>query len=172
MHFYSITHINMFALQGQTSSGKTYTMGTEKMSQSHNLGDEGIVPRAVSYLFEKLQTDDNNRAIQSPASSIPSFARKSSSSKLRPVSMIQHSPHTTPTIDSQSKKFNVTVSFVEIYNEELIDLLNDAPPESRPVITVREDMKGQLVWSGVTEATASSVEQVMQCVLFSFSMIC
>jgi hypothetical protein len=41
-------------------------------------------------------------------------------------------------------------------------LLNDAPPEARPAITVREDMKGQLVWSGVTEATASSVEQVMR----------
>ncbi|KAI8580101.1 hypothetical protein K450DRAFT_156383, partial [Umbelopsis ramanniana AG] len=112
---------------GQTSSGKTYTMGTEKMCQSHDLGDEGIVPRAVSYLFEKLQAEETNRAIQSATSAIPAF-----------------------------------ISFIEIYNEELIDLLNDAPPEARPAITVREDMKGQLIWSGVTEATASSVEQVMR----------
>ncbi|KAI9288645.1 hypothetical protein BC943DRAFT_357507 [Umbelopsis sp. AD052] len=147
---------------GQTSSGKTYTMGTEKMCQSHDLGDEGIVPRAVSYLFEKLQAEETNRAIQSAASAIPAFGRKSSSSRLRPVSMIQHSPPASPSTEVRPKKFSVKVSFIEIYNEELIDLLNDAPPEARPAITVREDMKGQLVWSGVTEATASSVEQVMR----------
>ena len=137
-------------------------MGTEKMCQSHDLGDEGIVPRAVSYLFEKLQAEETNRAIQSATSSIPAFGRKSSSSRLRPVSMIQHSPPTPPLPEVRPKKFCVKVSFIEIYNEELIDLLNDSPPEARPAITVREDMKGQLVWSGVTEATASSVEQVMR----------
>lgn len=132
------------------------------MSQSHDLGDEGIVPRAVSYLFEKLQAEETNRAIQSATSSIPGFGRKPSSSRLRPVSMIQHSSPTPPLPEVRPKKFSVKVSFIEIYNEELIDLLNDSPPEARPAITVREDMKGQLVWSGVTEASASSVEQVMR----------
>jgi hypothetical protein len=72
-------------------------------------------------------------------------------------------PHNTPVVvDTRNKKYTVKVSFIEIYNEELIDLLNDAPPEARPAITVREDMKGQLVWNGVTEATASNIDQVLR----------
>lgn len=137
-------------------------MGTEKMNGTHQLADDGIIPRAVSYLFERLQAEETNQAIQSAASSIPSpSARKqSTASRLRPLSML---PHNTPVVaDARNRKYTVKVSFIEIYNEELIDLLNDAPPEARPAITVREDMKGQLVWNGVTEATASNIDQVLR----------
>ena len=39
---------------GQTGSGKTYTMGTSFDSCLSN-EDEGILPRAISYLFEKIE---------------------------------------------------------------------------------------------------------------------
>ncbi|KAG2184965.1 hypothetical protein INT43_000878, partial [Umbelopsis isabellina] len=144
---------------GQTSSGKTYTMGTEKMSDTSQASDDGLIPRAVSYLFEKLQTEDVSRSSQPLGSAIPSFTRKASASKLRPVSTIAPA---TPVPETRGRKHTIKVSFIEIYNEELIDLLNDAPPEARPAITAREDAKGQIVLHGVTELTASNLDQVLK----------
>ncbi|KAJ2961606.1 hypothetical protein NQZ79_g3100 [Umbelopsis isabellina] len=144
---------------GQTSSGKTYTMGTEKMSDTSQASDDGLIPRAVSYLFEKLQTEDVSRSTQPLGSAIPSFTRKASASRLRPVSTIAP---TTLVSETRVKKHTIKVSFIEIYNEELIDLLNDAPPEARPAITAREDAKGQIVLHGVTELTASNLDQVLK----------
>jgi hypothetical protein len=52
------------------------------------------------------------------------------------------------------------VSFVEIYNEELKDLLE--PSTSPKQISVREDGQGSVVISGVTERVVSSFEQAMR----------
>lgn len=134
-------------------------MGTEKMSDTSQASDDGLIPRAVSYLFEKLQTEDISRSSPPLGSAIPSFTRKASASRLRPVSTIAPA---TPVPETRGKKHTIKVSFIEIYNEELIDLLNDAPPEARPVITAREDAKGQIVLNGVTELTASNLDQVLK----------
>jgi hypothetical protein len=134
-------------------------MGTEKMSDTSQASDDGLIPRAVSYLFEKLQTEDISRPTQPLGSAIPSFTRKASASRLRPVSTI--SPIVAAP-ECRVKKHTIKVSFIEIYNEELIDLLNDASPDARPSITVREDAKGQIVLHGVTELTASNLDQVLK----------
>eukprot|EP01047_Picozoa_sp_COSAG01_P003014 COSAG01_NODE_86_length_27623_cov_39.847224_4_plen_420_part_00 len=52
------------------------------------------------------------------------------------------------------------VSFVEIYNEELKDLLE--PSTSPKQISVREDGQGSVVISGVTERVVGSFEQAMR----------
>ncbi|KAI8073341.1 hypothetical protein BC940DRAFT_268126 [Gongronella butleri] len=179
---------------GQTSSGKTYTMGTAlDMEQDVRPDEEGIIPRAVSSLFERLQHTSTSSS--SPSSSdkpnghatFPPgsqqqpqqrIARRAySSSKLRPVSMMNPS-----TSDSSSSHASVTrrgsapldalaqkttrhtihVSFVEIYNEELIDLLNPAPMHERPPATIREDTKGQIKWTGVKELPVESAEDVLR----------
>ncbi|KAI9323646.1 P-loop containing nucleoside triphosphate hydrolase protein, partial [Dichotomocladium elegans] len=104
---------------GQTSSGKTYTMGTAS-TRATGAGEEGlsehegIVPRAVSLLFSLLD-------------------------------------------DAQVK-----VSFIEIYNEELVDLLNPSPVSERPPITIREDVKGQLSLAGVKELPVKRAADVLQ----------
>lgn len=53
------------------------------------------------------------------------------------------------------------MSFVEIYNEELIDLLNFAPPNERPPVTIREDTKGQIYWTGVKEMNVTNTDDVL-----------
>lgn len=101
----------------------------------------------------------------------------SSSSRLRPVSMIQPpsnnnnidgntgrrgSAPTTTLHQEKTSRCTVKVSFVEIYNEELVDLLNPAPPSERPPVTVREDTKGHIYWTGIKEVTVESSDDVLR----------
>jgi len=57
-------------------------------------------------------------------------------------------------------KTTFRVSFVEIYNEDLIDLL--VKGDFRPPVAIREDAKGNIYWTGVQEIVVSSVEEVIQ----------
>ncbi|KAG2229347.1 hypothetical protein INT48_004098, partial [Thamnidium elegans] len=146
---------------GQTSSGKTYTMGTAADGK-HNTSDEGIVPRSMALLFDLLNNNDT-RPI-SPTSSLSSStsASNKSNSRLRPKSKIGHRTSHIPQVPPINKaKFTVKVSFIEIYNEDLHDLLNSAPPEELPPITIREDTKGRIYWTGVKEVLVHSTDDVL-----------
>ncbi|KAF7729727.1 hypothetical protein EC973_003805 [Apophysomyces ossiformis] len=137
---------------GQTSSGKTYTMGTAQHSGRFDEEQEGIVPRAMSLLFDLLQQQPDMQPTSPSSSSassndLPSFARG------LPRSFSRASP--------SRFKYTVKVSFVEIYNEDLIDLLNSAPPNERPPVTIREDTKGHIYWTGVKEVAVHSTEDVL-----------
>ncbi|KAF9999255.1 hypothetical protein BGZ65_005359, partial [Modicella reniformis] len=116
---------------GQTSSGKTYTMGTASIS-SEDRGNptEGIIPRAVAQLFHDAR---------------------------RP-------PPVYPGYRIPLLKTTFRVSFVELYNEDLIDLL--ARGEFRPPVTIREDTKGNIYWTGVQEIVVTSVEEVVHLLWF------
>ncbi|BGO89455.1 hypothetical protein NBRC10512v2_001413 [Rhodotorula toruloides] len=109
---------------GQTSSGKSYTMGTDRMNDGI-LGDverQGITPRAVTEIFDRLAA-----------------SQRSSKGALT---------------------FSAKVSYLEIYNEELIDLLAGNRDE-RPTVQIREDKQGNIFWSGLREVKVSSAHEVM-----------
>ncbi|KAI7874165.1 kinesin-domain-containing protein [Lichtheimia hyalospora FSU 10163] len=145
---------------GQTSSGKTYTMGTAQHHGSYDMEHEGIVPRAVSLLFDILQQNDTRSP--SPTSSCSSASRPQS--RMRPPggSRLMMAPPSSIQQRQQSKfRYTVKVSFIEIYNEELVDLLNPAPPNERPPITIREDTKGHIYWAGLREMTVHSADDVL-----------
>ncbi|KAJ3214835.1 Kinesin-like protein kif21b [Dinochytrium kinnereticum] len=112
---------------GQTGSGKTWSMGTGLDSASVSPEQQGIVPRAISEIFSKLE------------------ARK------------DHCPH--------GFKYIVAVSFMELYNEDLVDLLNPRPRTAGggggP--TIREDSQGNIVWGGVREEDVSSPDELISC---------
>ncbi|KAG0241566.1 Kinesin-like protein kif21b [Actinomortierella wolfii] len=55
----------------------------------------------------------------------------------------------------------IYVSFLELYNEELIDLLNPEPKNKREQITVREDGLGGISWHGVKEHEVKSPQELM-----------
>lgn len=68
-------------------------------------------------------------------------------------------------------KYEVYVSFLELYNEELIDLLSPhhqlkkkSTATAAPVteVTIREDIAGNIYWSGVREERCQDPEQVIQ----------
>ncbi|KAG1472165.1 hypothetical protein G6F56_001702 [Rhizopus delemar] len=125
---------------GQTSSGKTYTMGTAQHDQQTNPEGTGIIPRAMSLLFELLQ----QKGVEQPPA-------QNQFRSIRPVSQMSNKYY----------RYSVKVSFVEIYNEELIDLLNSAPPHEKPPVTIREDTKGHIYWTGVSEVSVKSTEDVL-----------
>ncbi|RHZ47071.1 hypothetical protein Glove_593g4 [Diversispora epigaea] len=104
---------------GQTSSGKTYTMGTSD-EDSLSTESQGIIPRTMSALFETIKSDQ-----------------------------------------FKTSKFTIKVSFVEIHNEDLIDLLGQGEEEERPPVTIREDSKGNIYWTGLQEVKVNSVEDVI-----------
>lgn len=144
----------------------------------------GIIPRAMSTLFQRLndmqkQTTSTNTTNLSkrapsvistfpPSSGLRVPRRSTSTVKLRPVSMIapprrsSSSNLSTNNPNDKSTKYTVHVSFIEIYNEELIDLLNPAPPSERTPVTIREDTKGHIIWSGLKEVPVGSTEDILR----------
>ncbi|KAJ2724395.1 hypothetical protein GGI07_001996 [Coemansia sp. Benny D115] len=105
---------------GQTSSGKTFTMGTDANDLAHGTeSDAGVVPRSLSWLFSWIRAQ--------PAGST-----------------------------------DVRVSFVEVYNDELIDLVALAQYGGvRPPVFVREDSRGNIQWTGVKEVTVAAAADAM-----------
>ncbi|KAI8091428.1 P-loop containing nucleoside triphosphate hydrolase protein [Gilbertella persicaria] len=57
--------------------------------------------------------------------------------------------------------YQVKVSFLELYNEDIIDLLN--PKEMNSVISIREDANGHISWSGVHEKPVQKSTDLLNC---------
>ncbi|KAJ2856524.1 hypothetical protein J3B02_001550, partial [Coemansia erecta] len=103
---------------GQTSSGKTFTMGTDAVDVVDS-ETTGIVPRALSFLFSWMQAQPGGAA-------------------------------------------EARVSFIEVYNEELIDLVAVTQYRGvRPPIFIREDSKGNIQWTGVKEVPVGDTRSAL-----------
>ncbi|CAG8519033.1 29620_t:CDS:2, partial [Racocetra persica] len=105
---------------GQTSSGKTHTMGTADDSTIPP-ESKGIIPRTMATLFSLVNSG-------------------------------QYKSH----------KFSIKVSFIEIHNEDLIDLLGEGNEEERPPVMIREDSRGNIYWTGLQELKVNNVDEVME----------
>ena len=154
-------------------------MGTaQHQSGRYNMEQEGIVPRAMALLFDNLNSNSNSNQTPDVVRSItPTPSRSSSTTdtnitqpknRLRPPSRRSHVPSPSTTISShttsakqQQQKYTIKVSFVEIYNEELNDLLNAAPHNERPAVNIREDAKGHIYWTCVKELPVYSTDDVL-----------
>ncbi|KAG0300808.1 Kinesin-like protein kif21b [Dissophora globulifera] len=58
-------------------------------------------------------------------------------------------------------EYQVYVSFLELYNEELIDLLQTQPRIRKDTIQVREDGFGGISWQGVKEQQVTSAQELL-----------
>lgn len=119
----------------------------------------GVIPRAASALFEKL---DGPRL---------SFNNRNSMSGLRAPTRYssQLSGHNTrPT----EKNWTLTATYVEIYNESLRDLLvpEHIPQHERNQVTIREDVKGHILLTGLQKVDINSVDDLLGALNFG-SMI-
>ncbi|KAA1129840.1 hypothetical protein PGTUg99_000108 [Puccinia graminis f. sp. tritici] len=64
---------------------------------------------------------------------------------------------------TKSNQINVKTSYVEIYNEDLIDLIacSTAPANTLPQVTIREDKDGNIIWSGLKEVKVTRASEAL-----------
>lgn len=138
---------------GQSGSGKSYTMGTS----DEDIDDSqlGIIPRASKALFEQLenpQQQQQNSGEMSPTKSI------------RPPSLNISPKNILGAFDS--KPWTVSVSYLEIYNEQLRDLLlsnaNSKSNSKNNNLHIREDVKGNISVKGLTEVVVESSKELLK----------
>ncbi|KAL8300301.1 hypothetical protein RB597_010082 [Gaeumannomyces tritici] len=133
---------------GQSGAGKSYTMGTSGPLEQDDLEMMGVIPRAAFALFEKL---DGQVAK-------PGGANRSSMSHLKTPA--RYSAQSTP---RSEKNWSLKATYVEIYNEQLRDLLlpDTVPAHERTAVTIREDVKGNILLTGLHQVEINSVEDLM-----------
>lgn len=112
----------LFCLQG---AGKTYTMGGGNID-AQTEEEFGIIPRAIAHMFDHMKVVDGKFLRISLT-----CLSKSSSNPWLSVLSIQ---------SKEQVEFTVKVSYIEIYREELRDLL-DLETSSKD-LHIREDDKG------------------------------
>ncbi|CAN9107980.1 unnamed protein product [Alternaria alternata] len=135
---------------GQSGAGKSYTMGTTGPRDQADNDVMGIIPRAAALLFEKLEGNSNRgssgiRAPSSRLSGIHNISTKSSSSS------------------SANRNWQLKATYVEIYNEQLRDLLipEHVAPNDRPQVNIREDRDGRILLTGLTQIPINSVDDML-----------
>ncbi|KAK4455479.1 chromosome-associated kinesin KIF4B [Podospora aff. communis PSN243] len=134
---------------GQSGAGKSYTMGTSGPLEQDDLEIMGVIPRAATALFEKLEGP-------SPKGN----PNRSSMSQLRaPARYSQQAA----TLSRAEKTWSLKATYVEIYNEQLRDLLipEHVPAHERGTVTIREDVKGNIILTGLRQVEINSVEDLM-----------
>ncbi|EZG00747.1 hypothetical protein H106_08777 [Trichophyton rubrum CBS 735.88] len=140
---------------GQSGAGKSYTMGTSGPPEQHDPKAMGIVPRAAQMLFEKLTSSPtHSRSFSgSPVSGLRTPQRYSSASSFGRVS---------------DKPWQMRATYVEIYNEQLRDLLlpESTPPGERNTVTIREDTKGRIILTGLHQVAINSVDDLISALNF------
>ena len=111
--FISGINCTVFAY-GQTSSGKTYTLGSDTLA-SPSSDSCGIIFRAIEEIFEAL-----------------SKQQESSGDK---------EEGTVGGGREESGRSEVRVSYIEVYKEEVRDLISEGSPET-DIVHIREDEAG------------------------------
>ncbi|KAK4166105.1 chromosome-associated kinesin KIF4B [Cladorrhinum sp. PSN259] len=140
---------------GQSGAGKSYTMGTSGPVEQDDIHYMGVIPRAATALFEKLAGVGAGAPTSGPNNKI----NRSSMSHLRTPARYAGAAG-QPQGD---KDWTLRASYVEIYNEQLRDLLipEDVPAWERSNVTIREDVKGNIILTGLHQVEVNSVEDLM-----------
>ncbi|EAW13171.1 kinesin family protein [Aspergillus clavatus NRRL 1] len=143
---------------GQSGAGKSYTMGTSGPSEQHDTQSMGIIPRAAQLLFEKLEG--------------PTKHNRNSSTGLRTPTRYSISSTSSFGKANADKTWQLKASYVEIYNEQLRDLLlpDSTPMADRNAVTIREDTKGRIILTGLHQVNINSFEDLMNALSFGSSI--
>lgn len=144
---------------GQSGAGKSYTMGTSGPGEQGDIEIMGVIPRAATALFEKLD---------GPAPKAGGNPNRNSMSHLRTpqrYSVQASSPAPHPKVD---KSWTLKATYVEIYNEQLRDLLlpEHIPAAERTPVTIREDVKGNILLTGLRQVEINSVDDLLNALNF------
>lgn len=128
---------------GQTGSGKTFTVqGGEGYRQ------RGMIPRALQGLFEEIERLCPEQAQRQQETSV------------------DEAPTDGDSEPSDAARFKVSVSFCEIYNEGVYDLLDSSPARNGPIeiwpkVEMQMDSEGQLQLKGLRTFRTTSCEEAL-----------
>ncbi|RVD81701.1 uncharacterized protein DFL_009552 [Arthrobotrys flagrans] len=141
---------------GQSGAGKSYTMGTSDPNERTSQDSSGVIPRAAFALFEKL----------SPVSKSTATGIKTPSRYSTPLPTFQR--QTT----SQDRPWSMKATYVEIYNEQLRDLLlpDGTNTGERRQVNIREDTKGRILLTGLQEMPIENVDDLLAALNFGSSI--
>ncbi|ODQ49768.1 kinesin-domain-containing protein [Saitoella complicata NRRL Y-17804] len=143
---------------GQSGAGKSYTMGTS----SESLASEGmgVIPRAAQHLFEVLPrggggesrpgTQTGMRTPQPSRLSMPP-----STSSPRPGSALSLLSNAT----NKGEGWELSVSYLEIYNETIHDLLS---PSSSSSIAISTSATGVIQVTGLERVPVTSAREILE----------
>jgi hypothetical protein len=126
---------------GQTGSGKTFTMGSEAHSELELSAQTGLIPRFMNDLFQGLQRKQQDTA----------KGQQSGEEK-------DHDNNNTNT-SPQLIQYNLQASFLEVYGEDVHDLLDDY--KSRRSLPLREDADGGIVIAGLTTRQVADADAAL-----------
>jgi len=142
---------------GQSGAGKSFTMGTSGPEEQHDSTTKGVVPRAAAALFEKLTGSATSTA---PKSGLKTPQRYST----HDLTTLRSSKSTA----QLEKDWELKATYVEIYNEQLRDLLvqENNPPYERGQVSIREDTKGRILLTGLTQVEINSAEDMLNALNF------
>ncbi|KPJ16187.1 Kinesin-like protein subito [Papilio machaon] len=154
---------------GASGSGKTFTlMGT--------VSSPGLVPRSLEYVFRVV--DAALRPVYKPADNgAEKLSYASQEHELQFVKQLRqvsaplreryrrmstklHSDFAASNLDLANRiKYYVWVSFVEIYNEGIYDLLSNNDRSSASKLVIREDSNGNVYVKGATQVFVKTGEE-------------
>ncbi|ESZ95654.1 kinesin [Sclerotinia borealis F-4128] len=149
-------NVSMLAY-GQSGAGKSFTMGTSGPGEQGKSEIMGVIPRAAMAIFEKL------------GGGKPQQSNRSSMTGLRAPKRYSTVP---AVVSTEDKTWTLKATYVEIYNEQLRDLLvpEHIPAHEREVVTIRENTKGHILLTGLHQVEINTVEDLMAALNFG-SMI-
>ncbi|KAJ5457856.1 hypothetical protein N7475_009244 [Penicillium sp. IBT 31633x] len=139
---------------GQSGAGKSFTMGTSGPNEENNMQDMGIISRAAQVLFDKLDgASKHNRNGSSSTTGLRTPQRYSMSSAASFGKLNQE----------KEKTWQLKATYVEIYNEQLRDLLlpESTVASDRSNVTIREDTKGRILLTGLHQVNVNSFEDLI-----------
>ncbi|KAF4589904.1 kinesin family protein [Ophiocordyceps camponoti-floridani] len=146
---------------GQSGAGKSYTMGTSGPHEQLDPDVMGVIPRAATALFEKLN-------LTRAGSAAPNTSRvPNSTSQLRTPR--GYGPRGAALGD---RNWSLKATYVEIYNEQLRDLLvpDSIPAHERSTVAIREDTKGNIILTGLHQVEIDSIDDLMNALNFGSSI--
>ena len=139
---------------GQTGSGKTFTMGSEAMRTT------SMSSSSSTDLSSNATDDEFSQGL------IPRFMRETFSSLeyMKQNSKSHKSDETDVDVNNRGQLIDYTVSasFLEIYSEEIYDLLSNDLHDSKHTLPIRDDANGGVVVVGLKEKVVKSAEDALQ----------
>ncbi|KAA8565649.1 hypothetical protein EYC84_009500 [Monilinia fructicola] len=149
-------NVSMLAY-GQSGAGKSFTMGTSGPGEQGKSEVMGVIPRAAMAIFEKLGGGKAHHSNRNLTTGLRAPKRYSTAS---------------PAVSTEDKTWSLKATYVEIYNEQLRDLLvpDHTPAHEREVVNIRENTKGHILLTGLHQVEINTVEDLMAALNFG-SMI-